>query len=78
MSKPRYEPNSAGLEEVLRGAGTQSLVQSHGNALASAAGDGFVASFQQGRSRYRGIVYADTWSAKHREARGNILARVLG
>ncbi|CQD04169.1 hypothetical protein [Corynebacterium striatum] len=50
----------------------------HGDALAGAAGDGFVLSTQQGKSRFRGIVYADTWSAKRREARENVLVRVLG
>lgn len=74
----RYVPNSRATGEILRSAGVQSLVQSHGNRLAAAAGDGFVASYQQGRSRYGGIIFADTWSAKHRDRRENILVRVLG
>ncbi|WP_306592887.1 hypothetical protein [Corynebacterium striatum] len=50
----------------------------HGEDITGRAGDGFVLSTRQGKSRFRGIVYADTWSAKRREARENVLLRVLG
>lgn len=73
-----YRSNHKGMEELARGAVAQSLVRQHGERLAAAAGDGFVASYMQGRSRFGGIVYADTWSAKHRDRRGNVLVRVLG
>ncbi len=74
----KYQPNKAGLTELLRGSVAKQLVVQHGDALAGAAGDGFVLSTQQGKSRFCGIVYADTWSAKRREARENVLVRVLG
>lgn len=78
MSRVRYEPNRAGLEELLRNGRTQDLVRSHTEAVRNRAGDGFVTSYMQGKSRYRAIIYADTWSAKHREARENVLVRRLG
>lgn len=74
----RYQPNHAGLEELARGPVAQQLVEEHGNRIVNAAGDGFVLSTQQGASRFRGIVYADSWSAKRRNARDNTLVRVLG
>ena len=74
----RYESNHAGMEELARGSVAQGLVRQHGERLAASAGDGFVASYMQGKSRFGGIVYADTWSAKHRDRRNNILVRVLG
>ena len=74
----RYESNHAGMEELARGSVAQGLVRQHGERLAAAAGDGFVASYMQGKSRFGGIVYADTWSAKHRDRRDNVLVRVLG
>ena len=74
----RYESNHAGMEELARGSVAQSLVRQHGERLAAAAGDGFVASYMQGKSRFGGIIYADTWSAKHRDRRNNVLVRVLG
>ena len=73
-----YRSNRKGMGELARGAVAQSLVRQHGERLAAAAGDGFVASYMQGKSRFGGIVYADTWSAKHRDRRNNILVRVLG
>lgn len=73
-----YRSNHKGMEELARGAVAQSLVRQHGERLAAAAGDGFVASYMQGKSRFGGIVYADTWSAKHRDRRDNVLVRVLG
>ena len=73
-----YRSNHKGIEELARGAVAQSLVRQHGERLAAAAGDGFVASYMQGKSRFGGIVYADTWSAKHRDRRDNVLVRVLG
>ena len=73
-----YRSNRKGMGELARGAVAQSLVRQHGEHLAAAAGDGFVASYMQGKSRFGGIVYADTWSAKHRDRRDNVLVRVLG
>lgn len=74
----KYVPNRRGLREVLASPEAASLVGQHADRLAAAAGDGFVASKRMGRTRQRAIVYADTWSAKHRQRRGNILTRVLG
>lgn len=74
----KYKPNREGLRELLRSPGAQSLVHQHGDRVRAAAGDGYVASYMQGKSRYRGIVYAETMKAKRREARENVLVRVLG
>lgn len=73
-----YRSNHKGMEELARGAVAQGLVRENGERLAAAAGDGFVASYMQGKSRFGGIVYADTWSAKHRDRRDNVLVRELG
>lgn len=78
MARIRYKSNRAGLLEVLASGEVAALVDSHAQRLASAAGDGFVASQQMGARRQRAIVYADTWSAKHRNRRDNTLVRVLG
>ncbi len=50
----RYETNFQGMEELARGSVAQGLVKQHGERLAAAAGDGFVASYMQGRSRFGG------------------------
>lgn len=74
----RYKSNRAGLEELARGEVAQQLVRQHAERIRNAAGDGFVASYQQGTSRFRAIVFADTYSARARNARENTLVRVLG
>lgn len=78
MGSVKYIPNRGAVRDLLYANRTQRLVRSHGDRLADSAGDGFVPSYMAGKSRYRGIVYADTWSAKHRDHRENILVRVLG
>lgn len=78
MARARYESNKAGLEELARSSMAQGIVQTYAEQKASAAGDGFVASYKQGRQRFVAIVYADTFSAMRREARDNVLVRVLG
>lgn len=74
----RYVPNKAGLKALLHRDDVQALVREHGDSLANQAGDGFVVSYRDGPTRFGGIVYADTWSAKHREARENVLVRLIG
>lgn len=78
MKRVKYVPNRGEVRNLLFADRTQDLVRSHGDRLAGRAGDGFVASYQAGKNRYRGIVYADTWSAKHRDRRDNVLVRVMG
>lgn len=74
----RYKPNREGLRQVLASAEAASLVSTHAEALAAKCGDGFVASQRMGKVRQRAIVYADTWSAKHRDYKNNVMVRVLG
>lgn len=74
----RYVPNRAGLEELARGGIAQGLVHQYAEQKRSAAGGGFETSYQQGATRYRGMVFPDTWSAVGRDRRDNILVRVLG
>ena len=74
----KYVPNKAALKALLKGPMTQGIVVDHAEQVAAAAGDGFVSSYQMGKTRHRCIIYADTWSAKRREARDNVLTRALG
>ena len=74
----KYVPNKSALKALLKDPMTQGIVVDHAEQVAAAAGDGFVSSYQMGKTRHRCIIYADTWSAKRREARDNILTRALG
>jgi len=74
----KYVPNKSALKALLKDPMTQGIVVDHAEQVAAAAGDGVVSSYQMGKTRHRCIIYADTWSAKRREARDNILTRALG
>lgn len=74
----RYKANRQGLADLLRGEAAQKLVNTHAERLAAAAGEGYVASYMQGRRRFRAIVFAETMRARVKEARQNSLVRVLG
>lgn len=74
----RYKPNREGLRQVLASAEAAALVADKAEAIAAQCGDGFVASQRMGKARQRAIVYADTWSAKHRDHRNNVMVRALG
>lgn len=74
----RYKPNAEGLREVLASAEAAALVSDHAERIAGQCGDGFVASQQLGKVRQRAIVYPDTWSAKGRDRKHNVMVRVLG
>lgn len=70
--------NRAAFEEVRRSGPVMAAISGLTYGLARSAGDGYEGSTQQGKSRFRGIVYPDTWSARKDNARNNTLVRVLG
>lgn len=74
----KYVPNAAGLLEVLASPEAASLVSSHAERIAGQCGDGFEVIQRMGTTRQRASVYPDTWSAKHRDHRDNVMVRVLG
>lgn len=74
----RFVGYGKGVREVMQSPEMAAMINKIAAQKVAEAGDGFVASGRQGKNRYRSIIYADTWSAKHREHRDNILVRVLG
>lgn len=70
--------NRAAFEEVRRSGPVMAEVSALTYGLARAAGEGYKGSTMQGLSRFRGIVFPDTWSARKDNARNNTLVRVLG
>lgn len=74
----KYIRYRKGLIEVLNMEGVAKLVEEHTSRIADAAGDGFVGDCGPGKTRYRGTVYPDTWSARRRNFRENILLKKLG
>lgn len=74
----RIRWNMQGFENVRRLPDVQKRVDWHSENIARSAGRGFVASSQQGKTRYRAIVYPETFSAMYRNKRDNALIKALG
>jgi hypothetical protein len=82
MAKARIQWAPDALYNVRSSPEVRSWVDGTAERVASAAGDGFEWSSQQGRrapqGRWRAIVYPATASARSRNAQENTLVRVLG
>lgn len=80
----RYQANRRGMLEMMRTPATQVETRKFGAQVATAAGQsagapgGYITSSRQGKTRFRTIVFADSFKAKRREASGNHLLRGLG
>lgn len=68
--------NMRAFRELRRDPGVVALIDDQAAKAAAAAGDGFVVSGRQGRTRYRAIVYPDTFAARRRELRDNKMLSV--
>lgn len=67
-----------GFEDVRRMRGVANLVEEVGHSIAVRAGPGYEASFRQGKTRYRGIIFPRTYRAMRDNARNNSLVKALG
>lgn len=73
----KFVGNGRGVIQVMQSPEMARKIDQVAAQKVGAAGDGFVASGRVGKTRYRSIIYADSWSAKNREHRDNVLIRVL-
>lgn len=73
----RIDWNTEGFEEVRRFKKVQESIEWYAENIARAAGRGFVASARHGRTRYRAIVYPETFSAMYRNKKTNALVKAL-
>ena len=69
--------NRRAAAEILKSPGVLADVRGRAERVAAAAGPGFEASSMVGRNRARASVRADTFSARVRNSRENILIRAL-
>ena len=67
----------AGFEEIRRSPEIQAEVEQLARELATAAGPGFTVSSDQGKSRFRAIVFAGDSRAYGNQLRSNVLQKVL-
>lgn len=69
--------NRKAAGEILKSPAVLADVRARADRVATAAGPGFEASSMIGRNRARASVRADTFSARVRNSRQNILIRAL-
>lgn len=67
--------NRQSFENVRRAPAVISEVDRQATRVAAACGGGYVTSGQQGKTRYRSIVYPDTWRAKQDNWRNNTMVK---
>lgn len=77
MKKPKVKMQSAGARALLLSREVMDDIKDRAGAIANAAGPGFVAEAERGRTRYLGSVYADTDAARRAEAESRVLTRAL-
>lgn len=78
MAGTRVELNGRGFVELLQSDGVQNDLQRRAEAIASAAGDGFVVEqMRTTSSRSRVAVKADTVAAKRAESENGALSRAI-
>lgn len=78
MSRVRYKHRRESHGELLNSSAVGALVSRKAGEVAARAGRGYTASTRMGKTRYRAIVYPDTWRAKIDNARHNTLVKALG
>ena len=69
--------NRKAAAEILKSASVLADVRARADRVAEAAGPGFTASSRIGRNRARASVKAESFSARVRNSRENILIRAL-
>lgn len=82
MAKSRFRPDRQGIGELMRGPEVQKMVRRSGDRIARSAGDGFEADTwisptpgRSGQPRAVSGIFAQSWRARSRQSRDNVLQR---
>ena len=78
MSSVQFKLDSDGARALLRSPQMQAEMRRRAEAIARAAGPGFVVSSSVGANRARASVTARTREARLRQAREHVLERAIG
>lgn len=77
MDKFRIELNSEGVRELLKSPEMAAICQSHAQAIAARAGNGYSVSVYSGRTRVNASVSAVTKEAYQDNLKNNTLLKVV-
>lgn len=75
--KGKLVPNTREIGKILNGDGMERDMRRRTQAIAEAAGDGFEASVQKGRTRIQASVITATAKARARERKDRVLERAV-
>ena len=77
MSDVKIVLDSAGIQSMLKSAEVAELIQEITAQVQRNAGDGYETSYQVGKKRYIGEVYAATYKARKDNSKNNTLLKAL-
>ena len=77
MSNVKFVLNSEGVQELLKSAEMQAVLDSHAQAVADRAGLGYAAETKVGKKRAYANIYAETYGAKRDNLENNTLLKSL-
>lgn len=77
MSETKIVLNSAGIQQLLKSAEVQALIEEITETVADNAGDGYEANYRVGKFRYIGEVKAETYEARKDNSKNNTLLKAL-
>ena len=78
MGKFRFELNSEGVKELLRGNDMQAICREYADNAVSSLGDGYEATTHVGRTRCNASVIATTYEARRENAKNNSILKAVG
>ncbi len=77
MQPMRLKWNRKQFENIRRAPGVQAVVDAEAEAIATACGRGYITSSVQGKTRYRTIVFPESYKAYRDNQKNNTLVKVL-
>lgn len=75
MGKLKFELNSAGVRELLKGSEIQSVLNAKASEIRSRCGNGYEQDSHVGKSRANAMVWAESFKAKRDNKKNNTLLK---
>ena len=78
MAKFRFEPDSKGIQELLKSPEMMSICKEYADNAVAKLGEGYEASTYTGRTRVNASVIATTFKARKENAENNTILKAVG
>lgn len=77
MSKLKVQLNGAGVRNILKSDGVQSMLKERASAVKKRCGNGYDQDIHVGKNRANAMIWADTYQAKRDNKRNNTLLKAV-